>query len=140
MYKAVYDGVLASAGSKVSFILHQVPQPWHPQGSFVHEAALAVKEVQPDAYPAYVRAIFGAYDTGKFQDTDTWTKSRAQIYEELLDILPDGVDRAVKLYPKERCSCNILCRSLASLPTHELEHLYLCQFRPGRPFGEASVR
>eukprot|EP00966_Prymnesium_polylepis_P134034 3098105-Prymnesium_polylepis.1 len=61
-----------------SFVLHQVPQPWHPQGTYVHEAALAVKHVAPDKYLAFCAAVYKAYDAGKFQDKDTWDKSRAQ--------------------------------------------------------------
>lgn len=80
MYKTVYDEVLPAFGQQVSFVIHQVPQPWHPQGTYVHEVALAVKQVQPGLYPAVCRALFAAYDSGKFTDADTWNKSRAQVF------------------------------------------------------------
>ena len=95
MYKTVYDEVLPVFGQQISFVIHQVPQPWHPQGTYVHEVALAVKQVQPDLYPAVCRALFAAYDSGKFTDADTWHKSRAQVYEELLDLVAaTGAPRA----------------------------------------------
>jgi len=78
--------------------LHQVPQPWHPQGTYVHEAALAVRSVDEAKYEDYVTAVFTAYDGGKFKDDDTWNKTRQQVYDELLDMAKAvGVDRdAVK--------------------------------------------
>lgn len=96
MWKSVYSGgALAKYGDKVCFQLNQVPQPWHPQGTYVHEAALAVRDAAPASYAAYVDAIFTAYDGGAFQDDATWDKSRAQIYEQLLDIAAaTGIDRA----------------------------------------------
>jgi len=87
MYKTVYDEVLPAFGQQISFVIHQVPQPWHPQGTYVHEVALAVKQVQPELYPAAFRALCAAYDGGKFTDEDTWNKSRAQVYEDLLDVV-----------------------------------------------------
>jgi len=95
MWAAVIDNDLpAKMGDKVCFIVNQVPQPWHPQGTFVHEAALAVKQLAPDKYFAYVSALFAAYDGGSFKDDTTWSKCRKEIYEELLDIAAStGIDR-----------------------------------------------
>ena len=88
MYKTVYDEVLPAFGQQISFVIHQVPQPWHPQGTYVHEVALAVKQVQPGLYPAVCRALFAAYDSGKFTDADTWNKSRAQVFAHSVCTLP----------------------------------------------------
>ena len=98
MYKVVYDEVLREFGDQVSFVLHQVPQPWHPQGTYVHELALAVQQVEPQLYPAVCRQLYAAYDAGKFTDEDTWYKSRAGVYEEILDVAASaGAERS--LYP-----------------------------------------
>jgi len=86
MWRAVIEAA-PKASDDVCFIIHQVPQPWHAQGSYVHEAALAVRAIAPDKYPAYISAIFAAYDEGKFKDQDTWDKSRAQINAELVELL-----------------------------------------------------
>ena len=99
MYTVLHDTVIPHFGDRVSFVVHQVPQPWHPQGSYVHEVALAVKQVEPQLYPAVCRALFTAYDAyGKFTDDDTWDKSRAQVYEELLDVIASAGARR-DLYP-----------------------------------------
>jgi len=96
MWAAVVEGgIPATMGGKVCFIVNQVVQPWHPQGTYVHEAALAVRQANPDLYVAYVTALFAAYDAGKFKDDDTWDKTRKQIYDELLDVAASvGADKA----------------------------------------------
>lgn len=94
MLKAV-DGMLASAApNDVNFIVHHVPQPWHPQSTLVHEVALAVQLVDQSAYMPVVRKLMAAYESGKFHDTDTWEKSRAAIYTELVAIVSDAVGEA----------------------------------------------
>jgi len=90
MFKTVFHEVIPKCSGHVQFVLQPVPQPWHPQGTYVHEAALAVKQVAPAAYPAYVDAVFTAYSGGSFKDDTTWDKSRAQIYDELLALLSSG--------------------------------------------------
>jgi protein-disulfide isomerase len=66
MFKTVHSEVIPSLkDDSISFVLQQVPQPWHPQGTYVHEAALAVKEVSPSLYPAFVDAVYDAFDAGK---------------------------------------------------------------------------
>jgi hypothetical protein len=98
MFKTLLHEVIpklsAEQRSKLSIVVQQVPQPWHPHSSYVHEAALAVKDIAPDAFPAYVDALYSAYTAGKFQDESTWDKSRAQVYDELVKELPGGVDAA----------------------------------------------
>ena len=95
MWGAVIESGVPQAMDQVCFIVNQVPQPWHPQGTYVHEAALAVKEVAPHLYGPYVTALFAAFDAGRFTDQDTWHKSRQMIYDELADIATTvGVDRS----------------------------------------------
>ena len=100
LYNEVMPGLDESMKKDVSFVIQQVPQPWHPQGTYVHEAALAVKACAPDAYPSYVRAIYEAFGSGKFKDDDTIDKSRKQIYSELLDLLGSG-DEKLKAVDKD---------------------------------------
>ena len=94
MYNTVYNDVLPKLAGKtdLNIVVNQVPQPWHPQGTYVHEAAFAVKAAAPDAYPAYLSAVYKAFESGKFKDDDTIDKSRKQIYAELLDLLATGDD------------------------------------------------
>ena len=91
MFNTLYDKVIPSLDDDITITIHQVVQPWHPQGTMVHEAALAVREVAPEQYAPYVSAIYKAYTDGKFKDDDTWNKTRAQIYHELLELVPKGV-------------------------------------------------
>ena len=88
MFNTVYNDVLPKIDqSKVSFVVQQVPQPWHPQGTYVHEAALAVKATAPTAYPTYVKAVYDSFSAGFFKDDTTIDKTRNQIYADLLALL-----------------------------------------------------
>jgi protein-disulfide isomerase len=89
--------------NKISIKMHHVVQPWHPAGTLVHEAALAVKKAAQeelgekdgtDQYLTYVENLCKLFtgDQKKYSDADTWNKSRPQIYEELIADFnePDG--------------------------------------------------
>jgi hypothetical protein len=99
MFIALYDSdIFKEYEGKVSFVMQNTPQPWHPQGVYLHEVALAVKVHQPELFAKVVRAIYEAFafGKGKFTDADTYDKSRAQIYEEALDVAASaGADRAL---------------------------------------------
>ena len=92
MFLTLYDEVLPliqadnRKADGISIKIHHVVQPWHPQSTLVHEAALAVRKVDASAYLGYVRWVCRQFagDEKKFSDEDTWNKSRAEIYEELL--------------------------------------------------------
>jgi hypothetical protein len=94
LYRTLYEGVLPKLDGDIIVVIHQVIQPWHPQGTAVHEAALAVKQVSPKAYTTYLNAIYTAFDKGEFKDDKTWDKSRLQIYDDLLALVPSNVDAA----------------------------------------------
>jgi len=86
MFFAVQEA-LPKIDERVSVVVHQVVQPWHPAGTMVHEAALAVKRVAPAAYTAYVAEVCAAFAGGSFTDEATWGLSRAQIYQQLVALL-----------------------------------------------------
>ena len=93
MWTTVVNEVLPKVGEKVTVVVHQVVQPWHPTGTMVHEVALAVKEAAPTLYVAFVSKFCEEYAKGRFKDEDAWHKTRAQIYEELIEIATSvGVD------------------------------------------------
>jgi len=60
MYKVLIDDVMPSlpADSGVDLLIQSVPQPWHPQSTYMHEASLAVKEVDETKFLAACRALF----------------------------------------------------------------------------------
>ena len=99
MFNTLYEGVLPAfkEDPDVEFVLHQVIQPWHPQGVMVHEAALACKRVAPEKYADFVHALYAAYTSGQFKDASAWDKTRSQLHDECLALLPSGVNtEAVK--------------------------------------------
>mmetsp|Transcript_37318 Transcript_37318/g.42642 ORF Transcript_37318/g.42642 Transcript_37318/m.42642 type:complete len:237 (+) Transcript_37318:56-766(+) len=95
MFLTLYNDVLPiisadeTKKSAIAIKIYHVVQPWHPQGTMVHEAALAVKKVaneDDNLYLNYFKWICEQF-TGpdkKFSDADTWNQSRSQIYESLL--------------------------------------------------------
>lgn len=48
----------AFSGGVVDLLVQCVPQPWHPQGSYLHEAALAVKNVDESKFFPASLALF----------------------------------------------------------------------------------
>lgn len=90
-------------------------QPWHPQGSYVHEAALAVKHLAPDKYLAFCSALYKAFDEGKFKDADTWDKSRSQIYADLVALAESvgaaGIDKCLAMNAESQ-ECNQMTQHL----------------------------
>ena len=73
-------------------VFHQTPQPWHPQGILLHEAALAVQMVKPECYAAMYAQLFDAAGE-QFNDAATYDKGRTDIYQELAELaVAAGVD------------------------------------------------
>mmetsp|Transcript_17218 Transcript_17218/g.47119 ORF Transcript_17218/g.47119 Transcript_17218/m.47119 type:complete len:181 (-) Transcript_17218:206-748(-) len=93
MYNTLYEGVLPALKGDpgFDFILHQTVQPWHSQCVPIHEAALALKQVAPEYYAEYVHALYAAYTAKAFTDEITIDKTRGQLYQEAVALLPDAV-------------------------------------------------
>jgi hypothetical protein len=112
MFAAVFENdatwKVGGDWSPFSFVIHQVVQPWHPQGTYVHEAALAVKLIAPEAYLPFISKVYAAHEKGQFKDNTVWNKSRQQIYDELVAIAEScgvkGIDQKLKM--KETGECN----------------------------------
>ena len=84
--------------SRVEFVVHHVPQPWHAQSSYMHEACLAVKNVAgAQKYLEYCAALFAAQE--QFFDDATIDKPRRAIYADLAALAANycGVDAAAVL-------------------------------------------
>eukprot|EP00966_Prymnesium_polylepis_P229943 5320676-Prymnesium_polylepis.1 len=116
MFAAVFDsGKVFGQHPNVTFVIQQVVQPWHPQGSYVHEAALAVKHLAPDKYLAFCSALYKAFDEGKFKDADTWDKSRSQIYADLVALAESvgaaGIDKCLAMNAESQ-ECNQMTQHL----------------------------
>ena len=71
-----------SGKSPVKIVFHQIPQPWHPQSTLLHEVALASWIAGgDDKYELMHQSLFDVRD--KFCDLDVYEMSRSQIYNSL---------------------------------------------------------
>lgn len=92
----VIDTFDAQFPGKVQFVMHNVPQPWHPQSCMMHEASFAVKNVDEAMFRPFVSAVFSHQD--QFLDSACFEKSRSDIYEDLANIAAGiGVNKAAVL-------------------------------------------
>ena len=73
------------AGGKVDTLFQSVPQPWHPQSTWMHEVSLAVKALDESKFYAATAAIFAVQE--KFFDSEVEDKSRKQILTELAAVV-----------------------------------------------------
>jgi hypothetical protein len=80
--KDVYGHYNNNSTSPLKIIFHQVPQPWHPQSTLLHEVALAsLIAGGDDKYQLMYQNLFDIRD--KFTDMMTYDMTRTQIYESL---------------------------------------------------------
>ena len=77
----------------VKFILRHQIQPWHPQSTMTHEAALAVKTLDEGKYLEFCKILFEKQT--EFFDKNTYDLSRTQIYQKLVTVAgSQGVDQS----------------------------------------------
>eukprot|EP00039_Didymoeca_costata_P007194 m.97175 g.97175 ORF g.97175 m.97175 type:complete len:204 (-) comp13584_c0_seq2:1041-1652(-) len=85
LYKTVFHEVLEKANGKVAFTLRHQIQPWHPQSTYVHEAALAVKQLSGDgAFWKYSTALFEKQVD--FFDANVFSLSRDAVNDMLVKL------------------------------------------------------
>lgn len=61
----------------LQWVVHLVPQPWHPQSPILHEVGLAIKEVAgDDAFFAYADLIFADGLQTNYFDSETFEMTR----------------------------------------------------------------
>ena len=81
-YKTFTEQVLPHYGDAVKFVVYHQVQPWHPQSTLLHEAAIAVTMVGgEDAFWKFSTALYASQTD--FFDANVYDKSRTQIYREL---------------------------------------------------------
>ncbi|KAF6002663.1 hypothetical protein F1559_001269 [Cyanidiococcus yangmingshanensis] len=77
---------LYKAEHRVQFSFGLVPQPWHAQTCYVHEAALAVRQLSGDE--GFWKASAVLFDhQSDWVDENVLDKTRRQVYEELATCL-----------------------------------------------------
>jgi len=91
MFDCLYGDVMPPlmAAGQVDWLFQCVPQPWHPQSSYMHEVALAVKLVDESKFMPAASALFAAQS--QFYDTATADKTRNQIYDNLVAVVAAAV-------------------------------------------------
>ncbi|ODV97494.1 hypothetical protein PACTADRAFT_47406 [Pachysolen tannophilus NRRL Y-2460] len=75
---------------KFEFIFMNVPQPWHPTSTLMHEVAVAVAKLQPQSFWKFSNILFQNQD--HFFDTETYNKTRAEIYKDLINLAQSNLD------------------------------------------------
>ena len=102
-YKTFTEQVLPHYGDAVKFVVYHQVQPWHPQSTMLHEAAIAVTMVGgEDAFWKFSTALYASQTD--FFDANVYDKSRTQIYRELaaLAAASAGVSEADVMSKLER--------------------------------------
>lgn len=89
MYTTVFGDVLpalegGNRAGRIEFLFQAVPQPWHGQSGFMHDAVMAASLVDPARAPAYIAALFDR-QTEYFDDA-TKDLTRVQIYANLAQL------------------------------------------------------
>ncbi|TFJ87991.1 hypothetical protein NSK_000345 [Nannochloropsis salina CCMP1776] len=91
-FKTLYEGGIIEAykDKPVQILFHNVIQPWHAVGAWMHEAALAVKDLQPSAFYPYANKVFDAME--RFSDVNTEEMTRKEVMAALIAL---GVEAGV---------------------------------------------
>jgi len=80
---------LEAAGIPVCFVFQNLVQPWHPQSTLMHEAAVAVQHIGgDDAFWTFSRKLFERQKD--FFDLNVLEKTRYQIYRDLCKIASES--------------------------------------------------
>uniref|UniRef100_A0A7S2V1J5 Thioredoxin-like fold domain-containing protein n=1 Tax=Fibrocapsa japonica TaxID=94617 RepID=A0A7S2V1J5_9STRA len=67
---------------EIDFVIHQVPQPWHPQSCLMHMALWAVREVgPPEAVAPMMNALCELQPS--FSDEYCMDKTRRELFQQL---------------------------------------------------------
>lgn len=81
-YKALVEQVGPHYGKELKVVFYHQVQPWHPQSTMLHEAAIAVHQLGGDtAFYKFSSALMDAQKD--FFDANVWDKSRADLYKVL---------------------------------------------------------
>ncbi|CDR45027.1 CYFA0S16e01288g1_1 [Cyberlindnera fabianii] len=83
-YENLYPKLTTEYENQVQFVFRNYIQPWHPTSNLLHEAALAVAQLQPDWF------LEASYQLMKnitqFYDSETFGLTRHQIYDKVYDV------------------------------------------------------
>lgn len=81
-YVNFVENTLPKYAGELSFVFQHQVQPWHPQSTLMHEAAIATRRVGGDeAFWKFSAALYRRQS--EFFDVNTWHESRSAIYKRL---------------------------------------------------------
>jgi len=66
---------------QIALVYHNVIQPWHHQSLWLHESALAVRVLYPEAEMAYWEALF--VDAPRWYDENVYDMKRGDFYDKI---------------------------------------------------------
>lgn len=88
IYTTIAPAVEKQFPNKFTFVFQHLLQPWHGQGSYLHEAGIAVSHIDPAKFWKFSEALFD--ESQNYYDVNAYGKSRKDIVEEL-SIIADKV-------------------------------------------------
>lgn len=94
-FNMVFNQVIPAAESsypgEFKFVFRHQAQPWHPQSSMMHEAAIAVRMIDPSLFFPFSKLLFERQI--EFFDDQMYDLSRSQINSKLVNLAKEvGVD------------------------------------------------
>lgn len=89
----VVRGDSSAYAHDVSFVFHNVIQPWHHQSLWLHESAYVVRMLYPECEFAYWTALFA--DAPRFYDREVYNLSRREFYDEISEFAAGVVAEAL---------------------------------------------
>ncbi|KAJ2893809.1 hypothetical protein MKZ38_008218 [Zalerion maritima] len=98
MYTTLFNTIIPMIRSKPSYsagielVFRQQIQPWHPQSALMHEAALAVLQINPEKFWNYSAELFKHQK--EYFDTEVVNETRNETYKRLVNLASDtcGID------------------------------------------------
>lgn len=88
----------------VQFHIYQIPQPWHPQSTTLHQVALATLEVAPAQYLQVLGVLFERQTD--FFDVFCWNTTRDELIDKVIGTIGDVLDEKQRASVKHLCSMN----------------------------------
>ena len=73
--------MMSAYEGKMSFVYHNVVQPWHHQSLWLHESSFAVRVLYPQAEMAYWKALYA--DAPNWYDKEIYTLTRGVFYDKI---------------------------------------------------------
>ena len=113
VYNRLVDDVIPAFAKRseeaLQVVFYQVPQPWHPQGTMMHEAVIGAAELSGNYAAAYA-AMFANRE--KFVDIETFDKTRSEIYKELAEVIYFGILWLATLCKVSFILTQVMCSSM----------------------------